>query len=47
MQSIKRASVMSPFPLVPSNGSGTFRHQPFGRQYGLGHMGDKSVDQIG
>ena len=28
-------------------GSGTFRHQPFGRQYGVGHMGDKSVDQIG
>ena len=22
-------------------GSGTFRHQPFGRQYGVGHMGDK------
>ena len=29
------------------NGSGTFRHQPFGRQYGVGHMGDKSVDQMG
>ena len=28
-------------------GSGTFRHQPFGRQYGVGHMGDKSVDQMG
>ena len=28
-------------------GSGTFRHQPFGRQYGLGHMGDKSVYQMG
>ena len=28
-------------------GSGTFRHQPFGRQYGLRHMGDKSVDQMG
>ena len=27
--------------------SGTFRHQPFGRQYGVGHMGDKSVDQMG
>ena len=26
---------------------GTFRHQPFGRQYGVGHMGDKSVDQMG
>ena len=29
------------------HGSGTFRHQPFGRQYGVGHMGDKSVDQMG
>ena len=28
------------------NGSGTFRHQPFGRQYGFGHLGDKSVDQM-
>ena len=28
-------------------GSGTFRHQPFGRQYGVGHMGDKSVDRMG
>ena len=28
-------------------GSGTLRHQPFGRQYGVGHMGDKSVDQMG
>ena len=37
-------------------GSGTIRHQPFGRQYGVGHMGDnmasvtkvstKWVDQI-
>ena len=30
-----------------SSGSGTFRHQPFGRQYGVGHMGNKSVDQMG
>ena len=30
-----------------SGGSGTLRHQPFGRQYGVGHMGDKSVDQMG
>ena len=29
-----------------SDGSGTLRHQPFGRQYGVGHMGDKSVDQM-
>ena len=29
------------------NGSRTFRHQPFGRQYGVGHMGDKNVDQMG
>ena len=28
-------------------GTGTFRHQQFGRQYGVGHMGDKSVDQMG
>ena len=28
------------------DGSGTFRHQLFGRQYGVGHMGDKSVDQV-
>ena len=28
-------------------GSGTFRHQRYGRQYGVGHMGDKSVDQMG
>ena len=31
-------------------GSETFRHQPFGRQYGVGHMGTKVstewVDQI-
>ena len=27
--------------------SGTFRQQPFGRQYGVGHLGDKSVDQMG
>ena len=30
-----------------TGGSGTFRHQPFGRQYGVGHMEDKSVDQMG
>ena len=30
-----------------AGGSGTLRHQPFGRQYGVGHMGDKSVDQMG
>ena len=30
----------------PSRGSGTFGHQPLQRQYGVGHMGDKSVDQI-
>ena len=29
------------------DGSGTFRHQPFGQQYGVGHMGDESVDQMG
>ena len=28
-------------------GSGTLRHQLFGRQYGVGHMGDQSVDQMG
>ena len=28
-------------------GSGTFRHQPFGQQYGVAHMDDKSVDQMG
>ena len=30
-----------------TNGSATFRHQPFGRQYDFGHMGDKSVDEMG
>ena len=29
------------------NGPGTFRHQLFGRQYGVNHMGDKIVDQKG
>ena len=33
--------------IVDLRGSGTFRHQPFGRQHGVGHMGDKSVDQMG
>ena len=33
--------------LTSSEGSGTFRHQPFERQYGVGHMGEKSVDQMG
>ena len=28
-------------------GSGTIRHQPFGRHYCVGHMSDKSVDQMG
>ena len=29
------------------DGSGTLRHQPFGRQYGVGHMSNRSVDQMG
>ena len=29
------------------NGSGTLRQQLFEPQYGVGHTGDKSVDQMG
>ena len=35
------------FGFLQSGVSGTIRRQPFGRQNGVGHMGDKSVDQMG
>ena len=39
--SIKRFDLsFRPIYSHPCDGSGTFRHQPFGRQYGVGHMGD-------
>ena len=28
------------------NRSGTLRRRPFGRQYGVGHMGDKNVNRM-
>ena len=45
--SAKWVSANCPKFVVMKNVSGTFRHQPFGRQYGVGHMSDKSVDQMG
>ena len=42
-ESFRRYLPMTTF--LGQNGSGTFHHQPFGRQYGVGHMGDKNVDQ--
>ena len=35
------------FQPVDLEGPRTFCHQPFGRQYGVDHMGDRSVDQMG
>ena len=35
------------FQVEVKSGSGTVRHQPFERHYGVGHMGDKSVHQMG
>ena len=40
------ANLRATFKCIPE-GSGTLRHQPIGQQYGVGHMPDKSVDQMG
>ena len=44
---LKKRFFIHHVPPARARGQGTFRHQPFGRQYGVGHMGDKSVEQMG